>query len=209
MATDYSYHDYSIPDPPHQPLYLDKLVRHLKAEPNIRNVLDAGCGDGSFTASLAEAGFTMCGIDLSAGGISRAKERWPKIRFAHSSVYDDLTSPFDGVAAFDAIISVEVIEHLYSPKQFMSRACDALRPQGLLVLTTPYWGYLKNILLAATGRMDRALTALWEGGHIKHWSYRTLRALGKQHGLQFLGFEGAGRPVPYLWKGMMMVFRKA
>ena len=75
-------------------------------------------------------------------------------------------------------------------------------------MTTPYWGYLKNVLLAATGRLDRALTALWDGGHIKHWSYRTLRALFEEQPFEFVAFRGAGRRLPYLWKGMIMVFKK-
>src|SRR5207253_2552797 len=109
---------------------------------------------------------------------------------------------------FDAIVSVEVIEHLYDPRRFMRRAYEALKPGGLLVLTTPYWGYLKNIALALTNRIDRALTPLWDGGHIKHWSYKTLRALGEELPFEFVAFRGAGRPIPYLWNGMIMVFRK-
>jgi 2-polyprenyl-3-methyl-5-hydroxy-6-metoxy-1,4-benzoquinol methylase len=170
---------------------------------------DAGCGDGGFTASLAkDGGFTMYGTDLSQGGIDRARERWPKISFAQWSLYDDLREPFEGVEFFDAIVSIEVIEHLYKPRDFMRRAYQSLRPGGLLILTTPYWGYLKNIVLAVTNRTDLALSALWDGGHIKHWSCQTLRTLGEQQGFEFVAFEGAGRSVPFLWKGMMMVFRK-
>ena len=206
----YTYHDYRNPDPPKQPHYLQKLLRHLKKESHIETILDAGCGDGNFTASVAEVGgYKLYGVDLSSGGIGKAKTNYPQIKFAQSSLYEDLCSPFQEVEMFDAIISVEVIEHLYSPNTYMKRANEALRPGGLLILTTPYWGYLKNILLAVTNRMDRALTALWEGGHIKHWSYRTLRTLGEQRGFEFIAFEGAGpRTIPFLWSGMLMVFRK-
>ncbi|RYX84079.1 class I SAM-dependent methyltransferase [bacterium] len=207
--TDHTYHDYSQADPPHQPLYLTKMLHQLKAVPDIKNVLDAGCGDGGFAASLAqEGGYTMYGVDLSQGGIDRARDKWPDITFAQWSLFDDLCEPFDNIQSFDAIISVEVIEHLYRPRAFMRRALAALRPGGLLILTTPYWGYLKNVVLSVTNRIDLALSALWEGGHIKHWSYNTLRTLGEQQGFEFVNFEGAGRPIPYLWKGMMMTFRK-
>lgn len=59
---------------------------------------------------------------------------------------------------------LEVIEHLYSPRQFVRRPYTALRPGGILIVTTPYWGYLKNLLLVLTNRIDHALTSLWEGG---------------------------------------------
>ena len=196
-------------DPPHQPLYLAKILRHLQCGSGVKTVLDAGCGDGNFTASLSqEGGFSMYGMDLSSGGIALARERWPNITFVEWSLYDNLGEAFEGVRAFDAIVCVEVIEHLYTPSTFMQRAFEALQPGGLLILTTPYWGYLKNIVLAVTNRTDRALSALWEGGHIKHWSYRTLRTLGEQNGFEFVAFEGAGRSIPLLWKGMIMVFRK-
>jgi 2-polyprenyl-3-methyl-5-hydroxy-6-metoxy-1,4-benzoquinol methylase len=205
---DHIYHDYSQPDPPHQPLYLATMLRHLRASGDIKDVLDIGCGDGNFTASLADAGFAMHGLDPSAGGVARAQERYPNIQFRESSAYDDLLKPFGRTEPFDAIVTIEVIEHLYSPRTLCRRVREALRPGGLFIVTTPYWGYLKNVGLALTNRVDRALTALWEGGHIKHFSYQTLRRLGEEQGLTFVAFEGAGRPIPFLWKGMLMVFRR-
>jgi 2-polyprenyl-3-methyl-5-hydroxy-6-metoxy-1,4-benzoquinol methylase len=197
------YYDYGGDDPPHQPLYLKAVVGFLRQQP-IQRVLDVGCGDGNFTASLADAGFVMCGVDLSHDRIARAQASYRNIRFAQASAYDDLSAPFGG-EAFDAIVSIEVIEHLFSPRDFLDRARLALRPGGRLILTTPYWGYFKNVALAVTNRMDRALTATWDGGHIKHWSYRTLRMVGEERGFEYVSFAGAGR-MPYLWRGMVMVF---
>lgn len=205
---DHIYHDYSQPDPPHQPLYLETMLRHLRAPGDIRHVLDVGSGDGNFTASLSDAGFLMYGIDPSAGGVARAQTRYPQIQFREASAYENLLEPFGRTEPFDAIVTIEVIEHLYSPRTLCRRVHEALRPGGLFIVTTPYWGYLKNIALALTNRVDRALTALWEGGHIKHFSYRTLRRLGEEQGFEFVAFEGAGRRIPFLWMGMLMVFRK-
>jgi len=204
----HAYHDYAQPDPPHQPLFLDLVSRYIKPLPPTARVLDAGCGDGNFTADIAALGHRCHGIDLSSGGIARARERYAGIEFAVSSLNDDLRAAFPGVTEFDAIYSVEVIEHLYSPVTFARRAMEALRPGGLLIITTPYWGYAKNLLLAITGRIDRALTALWEGGHIKHWSRATLTRLLTGAGFEFVAFHGRGRPIPFLWKNMVLVVRK-
>jgi 2-polyprenyl-6-hydroxyphenyl methylase/3-demethylubiquinone-9 3-methyltransferase len=204
---EYLYHDYEQADPPHQGLYLDIILRHLKSRGNIVRVLDVGCGDGNFTASVAAAGFQMFGVDGSAGGIVKARKRYPDIDFFQGSVYDDFRSQC-GIDAFDAIIAVELIEHLYSPRQFARRVHEALSPGGVFIVTTPYWGYTKNIILALSNRMDRALTALWEGGHIKHWSFKTLRKLLETHGFEYVAFHGVGRPIPYCWSGMVMVVCK-
>lgn len=206
--TQHAYDDWETnPDPPHQPFYLEAMLRRLRADGSIRTILDMGCGNGNFAASLADAGYQMFGVDMSRKGVELAEARG-KGQFARASVYDDLRSVFPQQASFDAIVCIEVIEHLYSPRVAMKRAFEALAPGGTLLITTPYWGYLKNILLAVTNRMDALLTALWDGGHIKHWSRKTLTTLLHEQGFEVIDFYGAGRRVPYLWSGMMLVGRK-
>ena len=85
----------------------------------------------------------------------------------------------------------------------MKRVHALLRPGGTLILSTPYHGYLKNFVLAATGGLDAHFTALWDGGHIKFWSYKTLTALLKEAQFEGFHFAGAGR-LPWLWKSMVI-----
>src|SRR5450759_4273537 len=80
-------------------------------------------------------------------------------------------------APFDAVVSTELIEHLYDPSAFTRGCWHALRPGGVFVCSTPYHGYLKNLSLALTNRFDRHFDPLWLGGHIKHWSHATLTRL--------------------------------
>src|SRR3954451_23983373 len=120
QQTHFRYHDYSNPDPPHQPLYLKTVLEFLGPH---REILDAGCGDGNFAESLSQAGHKVYGIDLSEGGIAKAQSRNCG-SFKLGSVYDDYREMFD--RQFDAIISVEVIEHLYDPRTFTRRIHEAL-----------------------------------------------------------------------------------
>ncbi|MDG5749444.1 class I SAM-dependent methyltransferase [Qipengyuania sp. XHP0207] len=208
----YTYADYDEkPDPSHRPMYLAPVLEALREIPPGSRVLDAGCGGGDFAIGLHEAGYEVLGSDASASAI-RAARALGVGRFEQASLYDDLLAPF-GHPDISAIVCVEVIEHLYSPLTFVRRAHEALPDGGLLIVTTPYWGWLKNVALAVTNRMDRSLTALWEGGHIKHFSRRTLTQLLEENGFEPVAFRGAGetarqRRIPYLWSGMMMAFRK-
>ena len=74
-------------------------------------------------------------------------------------------------------------------------------------MSTPYHGHLKNIALAITGAMDAHFTALWDFGHVKFWSRKTLSTLLIEQGLEDLTFEGAGR-LPYFWKSMVITARR-
>ena len=99
---------------------------------------------------------------------------------------------------------MEVIEHLYSPRTFAAFVRSILEANGggRFILTTPYHGYLKNLSIALTGKADRHYSALWEGGHIKFWSRRTLAILLREAGFRNMAFTGAGR-IPYLWRHMV------
>jgi hypothetical protein len=71
------------------------------------------------------------------------------------------------------------------------------------MLTTPYYGYLKNALIAATGRWDCHHGPLLVGGHIKFWSKRTITNLFEESGFTIRQWKGLGR-LPYLWANMFV-----
>ena len=106
------------------------------------------------------------------------------------------------------VLSLEVIEHLYSPRLFVDRARGALVESGCLVVSTPFHGYWKNLALALSGKLDEHFTALWDGGHIKFWSERTLRALLEERGFTVVRFARCGRIAP-LAKSMVVHARKS
>jgi 2-polyprenyl-6-hydroxyphenyl methylase/3-demethylubiquinone-9 3-methyltransferase len=84
---------------------------------------------------------------------------------------------------------------------------DLLVPGGHALISTPYHGYLKNLLLALTGGMDRHFTALWDHGHIKFWSPATITQLLGEVGLSVLRVHRVGRLAP-LAKSMLVVVRR-
>jgi 2-polyprenyl-6-hydroxyphenyl methylase/3-demethylubiquinone-9 3-methyltransferase len=169
-------------------------------------VLDAGCGNGFLAGRLAARGWRVAACDASESGIEVARRAYATVDFEVLSVYDDLVGRFG--SGWDVVVSTEVIEHLYGPRAFVGRVRELLRPGGLFVVSTPYHGYLKNLALAVAGSMDDHFTALWDGGHIKFWSYRTLRTLLGESGFSRFEFRGAGR-LPWLWKSMVVSCRKA
>lgn len=96
-------------------------------------VLDAGCGEGYGVDRLAGVARSATGIDLEEPVLARARSRYPEVGF----VCGDLNRmPFPD-AAFDALVSLQVIEHLSHPGGFLTECHRVLRPGGLVVLATP------------------------------------------------------------------------
>ena len=62
---------------------------------------------------------------------------------------------------------------------------------------------MKNLALALAGKWDTHANPLWDGGHIKLWSRRTLGWLLTSAGFENLQFRGVGR-LPGLWMTMVM-----
>ena len=170
-------------------------------------VLDLGCGNGSLSHELSKLGFEVYGIDSSHSGIHIAREAFPGVQFSQGDVEQDLSpNPFH-TESFDIVVSTEVVEHLYRPRRLVQNAFRLLKPAGHFIISTPYHGWLKNVVLALSGKMDNHFTALWDGGHIKFWSRETLSGLLTEQGFGDLRFVGTGR-VPYIWKSMILIGKK-
>ena len=105
------------------------------------------------------------------------------------------------------MIAVEVVEHLYYPKQLFDLSYRLLKSGGHLIVSTPYHGYLKNLAISLVNGWDRHFRVEWDGGHIKFFSKRTLEAMACERGFRNPRFVGAGR-IPGLWKSMIMTVEK-
>ena len=173
------------------------FVELVKKLDGVRSICDLGCGNGHITGRLADLGFQVTGVDASPSGIAIARRAYPKVEFVEALIDRELR-----LGPFDLILSSDVIEHMYRPSDLLEAARALLKPGGQILLGTPYHGYLKNLVLAATGKMDAHFSALHDGGHIKFFSVKTLSRLIREQGFEDLGFTFYGR-APWLWKNMI------
>lgn len=169
-----------------------------------RRVFDLGCGNGSVAQTLTNEGWDVTGVDPSIEGIQQARTAYPNLKLDLGSAYDSLSKT---CGHFPVVLSLEVIEHLYAPRDYANCIFELLDPGGLAIISTPYHGYLKNLAIALSGKMDRHFTALWDHGHIKFWSIRTLGELLREAGFVDLDFARVGR-IPSLAKSMIVTARK-
>jgi 2-polyprenyl-3-methyl-5-hydroxy-6-metoxy-1,4-benzoquinol methylase len=167
-------------------------------------ILDVGCGNGAIANYLIKKGYNVYGTDASVKGIHTANQINPGHFFLQDLTKDGLPEELENMP-FKTIISTEVIEHLYDPRKYIAFCKNVLTKSGggNLILSTPYNGYLKNLAIAVLDGFDQHHTVLWDGGHIKFWSYKTIKALLKEFDIEIIRFKGAGR-MPYLWKSMII-----
>lgn len=196
--------DSALPSHMHEVFVPAILSRLRDLQP--QRVLDLGCGNGSLCRLINDAGFEVEGCEPSQAGIQQARSAHPDLQFTCTSIYDE--PPAEWMGRFDVIVSTEVIEHLYDPSAMPRLASRLLKPGGVILVTTPYHGYLKNLVLSLLNKWDPHFSPLWLHGHIKFWSRKTLTQLFQEEGMQFVSFKGLGR-LPWLWMTMLLEFTAA
>jgi 2-polyprenyl-3-methyl-5-hydroxy-6-metoxy-1,4-benzoquinol methylase len=175
-----------------------KVLREMGA----RTVLDLGCGNGSLSALLQSQNYLVVGCDASESGIALARQAHPGIDFFEHDISNPLPASVAG--AFDAIVSLEVVEHLMQPRNLVDRAYKALRPGGVLIMSTPYHGYWKNLSLALMNKFDSHWHPLRDFGHVKFFSRRTLSQLAGEAGFAVRNVQRVGR-IPVFACSMILV----
>jgi SAM-dependent methyltransferase len=118
--------------------YVDKLVNESLL-PEAR-VLELGSGSGAFSLRLQEAGFHLTCSDLTAENFGNIENT----TFIEADLNGAFETKFEGM--FDAVISLEVIEHLENPWQFLREIMKLVQPGGAVIISTPNIGTPRSIL---------------------------------------------------------------
>ena len=212
MSGNYSDFGYTAPGPGNANVgqqLAERFVDLARRLNGVEYALDLGCGNGYLGSRLGASGLRITGVDTSESGIAIANQNYAtdKVRYVRAEIGPDLVNLLTAEHRFDLVISSDVIEHLYRPAALIDTAASLLRPGGYLIVGTPYHGYLKNLAISVLNEWDAHHGVHWDGGHIKFFSERTLRALVVQHGFKQARFHFYGR-MPWLWKHMICVAQR-
>ncbi|MFD2145581.1 class I SAM-dependent methyltransferase [Mucilaginibacter antarcticus] len=200
--SDYKDYGFRESGPAHTFQYLQQPLLDMLGGNTNRRILDLGCGNGYLVNFLISQGYDAYGTDASEMGIEIARQSHPDRFYVQDLSTDKLPLELQN-KQFDTILSTEVIEHLYDPAGFIEFCKASLIPGGELIISTPYHGYFKNLLLSILGKWDTHMDPSWYGGHIKMWSKNTLSKALTTAGFNVTHFTGCGR-FPYFYKSMII-----
>lgn len=146
-------------------------LRRLK--PDGGAILDLGCASGGFLSTLEGLPWKLFGVEMSEDAARVARDRCG----AEVFVGNILDVPFPP-QSFDAITCFNVFEHVYEPKEVLSRVSNWLKPGGIFFTVMP------NIDSAGARIFGSYWYALELPRHLYHFSPMTLNMLAKSVGLE-------------------------
>src|SRR6201985_3294900 len=150
---EYKDYGYTSNEPSHTFFYLRSGLFSMLDKNTNHCILDLGCGNGHLVDYLLKQGYNAYGTDASENGIAIAKKAHPDRFFLQDLSTGELPAGLQKLV-IDTIISTEVIEHLYNPEGFIDFCRNVLQPNGELIISTPYHGYWKNLVMAIFNKWD-------------------------------------------------------
>ena len=126
-------------DPKHFGFFLSryKFAGKMLGETKDKKVLEVGCGEGIGTLILSQFAKTVTGIDFDESAIKWASENIQKqnLSFFSKNIFNDT----DDNEQFDAIISLDVIEHIEqsTEDEFIKSFARKLNDNGFCIIGTP------------------------------------------------------------------------
>lgn len=176
---------------PDQRLKWPKLKRFIPMT-NV-TLVDVGCGNGLIGKEIVAINpkATYIGLDVSAEALKMARKHLPQARLRQ--IEDGGPLPLAD-ASIDFVFSSEVLEHVYDTENAFREMARILKPGGRALLTVPYHGLLKNVLIALFA-FDRHYDPI--GAHVRFFTKRTLRRELIKVGVRPVRFGYYGRFWPF------------
>jgi SAM-dependent methyltransferase len=160
-------------------------------------LLDFGCGDGSHVGTyLQSTGRFYTGLDISEVAVQACRARG-----LEAICYQpDTPLPLDDTS-LDAVVSFEVLEHLFSPADAVAEFHRVLRPGGYFIGSVPNTTFIANRLLMAIGYFNpggspsTSLKKPWVDPHIRFFSKHSLKNFFDEMG--FTDIQVYGMPFAF------------
>ncbi|MGD0401074.1 MAG: class I SAM-dependent methyltransferase [Syntrophobacteraceae bacterium] len=172
-----------------------KIQRSLGALRSLKcaKVLDYGCGGGAITRTVSRLrpDIEMWGCDISHAALSKAKDLSDNVHY----FYLDESGIRSHRGFFNAVLALDVIEHLREPSMLLENAKELLLPHGIIHLHVPCEGqpYTVHWLMWKLGILADVKEQV--AGHIQRFTHRSICSLIEEHGFRITHIEYQYHPI--------------
>ncbi len=171
-----------------------RLAEALVHLPQHGRLLEVGCGAGRYLRALRELrpGLALVGCDVSRAALARLREGAPEIE-TRPSAGDSLPA---ADAEFDAVLAIDVLEHVGDPGALLDEIHRVLAPGGVLHLHVPCEGDPRSLWRWIPGQAGPSGLKRRLGGHLHRFRRDEIlrrveaagfRVLRVRHSLHALG----------------------
>jgi 2-polyprenyl-3-methyl-5-hydroxy-6-metoxy-1,4-benzoquinol methylase len=179
-----------------------QIAEKIQAEvPLGGRILDFGAGEGALSARLADLGYHVTAAD-------KDKDNFKCTQADFSCLDFESTDEVAGFVArnkdeFDAVLSVEVIEHVKDQWQYVQQLMKMVKREGLVLITTPNTtSWLSRLYFFIYGRFNEFFDANLSYGHINPISPWELELILRESGATQIKMFPAGTLPPIYISGL-------
>ena len=158
-----------------------RILKLLDDRPRGGRVLETGTAEGYLGRAMKELGFAhLTGIEADPAYAEIARPFYSEM--IHSDLESWRATPSAG--PFDLILCADVLEHLKDPWSTLGKLRNLLAADGRLIISIPnsgHWWMRLNVLIGRFPLEDRGL---FDRGHVRFFTWKTLRQMVEQAGLR-------------------------
>lgn len=156
---------------------LDRVKRY---DSEVRRVLELGAGSGALTCRLTDEGYMVDPVDLDGKGWSYEKVS-PRLLDLNDQNWCNQVNE-----DYDAVIAVEIIEHLENPRKFIEELYSRVRSGGKVIITTPnvLCDFSKLLMLKRDALYGFDEQQYYRSGHMSILPYWLMKVMAKEVGFK-------------------------
>ncbi len=187
----------------------DAIATEIQKDvPTGGRILDFGAGEGALSERVADLGYDVIAVDINDQDFKSKKARFIKLDFNDKEKVDRFVR--ENNSAFDAVLGIEVIEHVEDQWNYVRQLLAMAKPGGLVIITTPnITSWLSRLMFLFAGRFHQFADSDLAYGHINPICSWRLGLILKQLDAEDIRTRRAGTLPPIYFGGNKLSSRLA
>jgi 2-polyprenyl-3-methyl-5-hydroxy-6-metoxy-1,4-benzoquinol methylase len=148
-----------------------KYYHALEETKNSKKILDLGCCTGGLFESFIKRGQEIYGVEIDREAVKIGKEKGYFI--IEGDLEDEKTfKEIENIAPFDAVLALDVLEHLKDPWKFLEKLKNIFEKEGFIFATIPNIANWKIRLKILLGKFNYEDEGILDKGHLRFFNFK-------------------------------------